>query len=57
MKRYLVSVPFTVNVVVETDDPDAITESQVMDAILEQHGKYPQVDVRDAGEFQILGRD
>jgi len=57
VKQYLVSVPFALHVVVETEDPDSITEDQVMDALLDQHGKYAEVDVRNAGEFEVLGED
>lgn len=55
MPRYLVSVPFTLHVTVKADSADAITDKMVDDALLDQHGKYAEVDVRyGGGDFEVI---
>lgn len=49
MPKFLVSVPFSLHVNVEPDDADSITEGMVEEALMEQYGKYAEIDVRNGG--------
>jgi hypothetical protein len=52
--EFLVSVPFTLAVWVEAESEDQVDEDLVYDAIIETSGKYPMMDARSFGEFEIL---
>lgn len=51
---FLVTVPFSIHVNVEAENEEDITEDAVFEAILQQHGKYPEVDARDMGRFEVI---
>lgn len=54
-KSFLVSVPFSLHVHVQAESAGEITEEMVDDALMEEHGKYAEVDVRHGGgDFEVL---
>ena len=56
MKRFLVSVPGWVFVHIEAPASDKITEENVNEALLEEFGKFIELDIRTLGtdEFEIV---
>lgn len=57
MKRYLVSVPYSLHTWVETDGEEP-TQEEVDEAMVDEHGKYPTIDVRHGGDtFEILDEE
>jgi hypothetical protein len=56
MATFLVSVPFSLTVTIDAASADEIDEEMVEKALLDEYGKYAEIDIRDAGAdlFEVL---
>lgn len=60
MTTYFINIPTFVMVTVVAEAEDDITEEMVETAVLDQHGKYVNLSVKDCvaiEEFYISGND
>jgi hypothetical protein len=58
MPKFLISVPFSLHVSIVAENADDINDAMVEDYLIDQHGKYAQIDVRHGGgNWEIIDEE
>lgn len=54
MKKFVINAQYSIMVTVSAEDEHSIDPDAIIEAVIDEHGKYPDVDARQLGSYEIL---